>query len=108
MRIRVEFDDNGMTATGLAKDGSVKKTQVEWSQVNGVVAFKRDLLTVDLICIGLSTPESSIEVDEEMEGWKELIEALPRLLPGTLNPSEWWDKVAHPAFATNPTVLFSR
>jgi hypothetical protein len=33
-----------------------------------------------------------------------LIEAL---LPGMLEPSGWWDKVARPAFAANPLVLFS-
>ena len=34
-------------------------------------------------------------------GPQPLIEAL---LPGMLEPSGWWDKVARPAFAANPLV----
>jgi len=43
-----------------------------------------------------------------MDGWTPLAEALPKHLPGALSKKEWWDKVAHPALATNATVLFSQ
>jgi hypothetical protein len=71
------------------------------------VAYKRDLITIDLICIGFRTPTGTLEINEEMDGWAALTEVLPRYLSGTPIAADWWDKVAHPAFATNATVLFT-
>jgi hypothetical protein len=80
---------------------------VKWSEVNGIVAFKRDLYSVDLICMGFTTAEGSVEVNEEMEGWEALTDALPLYLPGTPSPADWWNGVVQPPFAANPTILFT-
>jgi hypothetical protein len=37
-----------------------------------------------------------------MEGWETLTNALPEYLPGSKLSSEWFFRVAFPAFATNP------
>ena len=76
--------------------------------MNGVVAYKRDCYTVDLMCMGFTTPDGAVEVNEGMDGWNALIDAIPRLLPGTTSKDKWWDKVAQPPFAANPTTLLSR
>lgn len=77
--------------------------------IQEVVFFKRDELTVDLICcdIVLRT-EQGLEIwflHEELRGWDELIRLLERL-PGF--DREWFQNVAWPAFAANPTSVFKR
>jgi hypothetical protein len=104
----IQFDENGLTLTGWHADGFETKTDLRWNEVNGVVAYKRDCFTVDLICMGFTTLDGAVELNEEMDGWKALIDAVPSLLPGSTSKEEWWNAVAQPAFAANPTILFSR
>jgi len=104
----IQFDETGLMVTASHTDGSESKTELKWNEVNGVVAYKRDCYTVDLICIGFANPDGAVELDEEMDGWNALIGAVPRLLPGTISKQECWDKVAQPPFAANPTTLLSR
>jgi hypothetical protein len=103
----VLYDESGLTATVFERNGTAHNAGIEWREINGVVAFKRDLLTTDLICLRFTNGEWNVEINEEMSGWTALIDALPTYLPGTLAPSDWWDRVSHPAFAANPVVLFS-
>ena len=78
---------------------------VDWADVVMVMAFKRDLFTYDLICLAMDLTDGTwVEVDEEMEGFKELQETLPRVLRGL--DADWWGKVAFPAFATNATTIW--
>lgn len=80
-----------------------------WADVFHVVAFKRDLFSVDLICLEIQDRvNSSIEVDEQMEGWKELVASLPDYLPGFPKFEEWFSRVALPPFETRPTELYRR
>jgi len=51
--------------------------------VKTVLAYKRDLYQTDVICLGFTGSVGTVEVDEEMRGWSELVERLPSLLPGT-------------------------
>ncbi|HEX6731927.1 MAG TPA: hypothetical protein VF074_18065 [Pyrinomonadaceae bacterium] len=80
---------------------------VAWKDVIRVEAFKRDLYVVDLICLKfLSEDNTTIEIDEEMDGWQSLIENLHEYLPGCQNFSEWFGAVALPAFKTNFRVIY--
>jgi len=97
-----------MTVTVNFSDGSVKQLRLHWKDVNGVVAYKRDLFLYDEICLGFSSPDGGVEVNEQMQGWDTLIKALPSYLAGVPSWDQWWDKVAKPPFATNATTLFSR
>jgi len=82
------------------------KASVRWNSVETVLAFKRDLLTVDLICLAFGAAEGAIEVHEEMPGWEQLVEQLPSKLPGASPFSEWWQQVAQPPFATCITTIY--
>ena len=103
----VRCTSEGLLVTVFQRDGSELITEVKWCELNRVVAFKPDLITVDLVCMVLTTASGTVEIDEEMEGWDTLVDALPKQVPGTLELAEWWHRVAQPAFATNPIVLFS-
>ena len=97
-----------MTVAVNFSDGTVERFRLHWKDVNGVVAYKRDLFAYDEICLGFSSPNGGVEVNEQMQGWDALINALPAYLAGVPCPDQWWEKVAQPPFATNATTLLSR
>lgn len=104
----VSFDGVGVS---IARVRPAHETlySMGWSDIVRVVAFKRDLLAVDCICLHLVTEDgATLEVNEEMAGWEELTAALPTHLPGAIKWSEWFSQVAYPAFATNETIVFER
>jgi hypothetical protein len=101
-------DGLGLKSVLSLEDGSLSSIAIQWNEVTSVSAFKRDLFSYDLVCLIIRTGTVECELDEQMDRWESLIKALPKYLPGTPSPSEWWDKVAHPAFAPNMTILFSR
>jgi len=81
--------------------------RVAWKDVTKIVGFKVDCLACDIICLELELDGSSaVGVNEEMEGWPMLLEALPTRFG--LRQEEWFTKVALPAFATNMTTLWPR
>jgi hypothetical protein len=100
----IRCDESGFAVSGA----SVGATSLNWSEVRTVLAYKPDLYTTDLICLGFTALDGTIEVDEEMQGWSQLVERLPSLLPGTPPLSDWWERVAKPPFATCVTKLFER
>jgi hypothetical protein len=82
---------------------------IAWGDIIRVVAFKRDWLTLDCVCLAIATTDgTTTEVNEEMEGREALTDALPKYLPGSKLWSECFSQVAFPAFATNETVIFER
>lgn len=107
-RYAIAFDSQGFAVTDLR---SQKQDAVArfWSDVCRVTAFKRDLFVVDCICLHLGGADGTgVELNEEMAGWNRLMDALPTQLPGCKPRSEWYSAVAFPAFAVNPTEIYSR
>jgi hypothetical protein len=81
---------------------------LNWSAVKIILAYKRDVFAHDLICLAFEPSDGTIEVNEEMHGWSQLVEALPSVLPGTPPFSDWWGRVAQPPFVTCATTLFQQ
>lgn len=84
------------------------RNTVTWTSVCRINAFKRDLFSIDLICIEfyLDGQEFPIEVNERMEGYKFFIDILTSKFDGfDLN---WYSKIVQPAFATNLTEIWRR
>jgi hypothetical protein len=76
-----------------------------WSCITGIAAFKRDLLTTDMICLQFQLDDGScIETDEEMVGYRQFIDIVTAKFRLTPN---WWSDVAFPAFKTNMSTLWS-
>jgi hypothetical protein len=83
--------------------------RILWPEIATVIGFKRDCYTVDLICLGVETVRgTTIEINEEIPGWPDLLEALSKHLPGFPKYEEWFETVAFPAFKANARTLFHR
>ena len=105
----IEHDARAVSVVRTSTDGSRQSSEAEWGEVSRVVAYKRDVVTYDLLSLAiLLSGRPGLDVNEDMEGWKELVEKLPEYLPGCRPFEEWFQTVAFPAFAMNPTEIFRR
>ena len=97
---RLYFDSQGLR---IENEGRYSDT-LTWTSVLEVFAFKEDVFAYDIICIGFRTDNIGThwKVDEECEGYKELLSFLPRIFPGIR--TDWFTNVAFPAF--KPCVTF--
>ena len=78
-----------------------------WTVIRRVVAYKRDCLAADQLCFSISDGDWVTELNEDMEGWPELIRQLPARLQEFPAEREWSPRLAQPAVA-NTTILFER
>ncbi len=102
----ITVDESGFTVTPV-KTASPTPVSMRWDEVHRVAAFKRDQFTVDLLCLFFfGSDDTGVEVHEDMEGWKKLIEKLPTHLAGCIPWSAWFSAVAFPAFETNLTDIY--
>lgn len=91
------------------KDLPDTNTSFNWKDVTEIVAFKRDCWIVDLICFVIEINKTeTLELNENMIGWKSLTDAIPHYLAGALAEDEWYTKVAVPAFKPCQTQIYSR
>jgi hypothetical protein len=98
-----------MNVSWLTVENEKGQRSVMWDDVISIAAFKRDLFTVDLICLVMTLKnDAAVQVDEEMNGWDSLVQTLPAYLRGCKKYEEWFQTVAFPAFQTNLTVLYER
>jgi len=82
--------------------------EVKWADVQEVFAFKKDLLAVDLICIGFRTDAAGTYyvIHEELPGYKETCSQLPKVFEGI--QEDWFADVAFPPFETNLITLWGQ
>jgi hypothetical protein len=100
-------------AIQLKSDGFVMRrddriiAELRWDDIGEIVAFKRDLIGVDLICLEFrlkSQRDIVFEANEEVPGYDLLVKELERVFP-TMDRG-WWEAVAKPAFSKNTTVIY--
>tara|TARA_B100001093_G_scaffold394853_1_gene381658 strand:- start:895 stop:1284 length:390 start_codon:yes stop_codon:yes gene_type:complete len=60
-----------------------RETSIPYERIISIDAYKRDILTTDLICIAFNflegKEELSLEIHEHMKGYKESIDQLPNI-----------------------------
>jgi hypothetical protein len=102
---QIAADDDGARLVNCATGAT--DWQLRWSEVNAIVAWKIDLITTDLICLGFYTgPDPPHCVcNEEQQGWNVMQRTLVRQFG---IDAGWSLDVALPAFETNLTLLWSR
>ena len=79
--------------------------RIGWADVREVAAWKDDVFSYDIICLGFRTQAGGFcWCDEEDEGWDDLLAVTERVLG--VQSEDWWKRVAFPAFRQNWTVLW--
>jgi hypothetical protein len=83
--------------------------KLPWAEVTEIHAFKRDLLTVDIICQALRMKFDGLfyEIHAEMSGYHDFQLAMERHLPA-YDRLRWYPEVSFPAFETNYRVIWTR
>lgn len=81
---------------------------VEWSEIRKIIAFKRDLVTSDVVCLEfhLVGKDEVFEVNDDVGGFWDLARRVKEVFPGS--DQEWEESVVKPAFARNARVIFER
>lgn len=99
--IRITFNDEQIHINGVHK--------ISWKEISSVKVFKRDLLTVDEICMEIGTKEGKLlEVSEEMTGWDDLVKSITNYLEECTSFEEWFPKVADPPMETNLIEIYNK
>jgi len=106
--LRITFDSTGCAVSNSDLRQAWTRG-MQWTEVVRIAAYKQDFWSFDRICLLLiRTDDFGLELNEEMDGWVEFCQAIPRFLPGCVPFHDWIWKVASPAFASNPTELYHR
>ena len=92
----IASDDAGFTS-GVRR--------VDWSQINSVAAFKRDMVTVDDVWFQLETEQGTIMICEEQPGFDQWESLLCTAIPAL---ATWRSSVIQPPFAENFSILYRR
>ena len=99
----------------LADDASLKLAPtngsiitIAWTSIVEIRAFKKDLLTTDLVCLELhiNGVEGVYVIHEEMAGYQRAVEAMERFLPGFT--TDCCQSVVFPAFETNYRTVWKK
>ena len=101
---RIEISDKGFSIF----QGRKHLGDVAWNNIRKVAAFKRDLLTVDAVCLRILTyePDQYWELDDDVAGFWDLSARLKSELPGY--EQNWEEHVVKPAFKENWRLVFDR
>lgn len=91
----ISFVENGVTVWTLT-----------WDEIGPIQAYKRDLLTTDLLCMDVSVKGTQIHytIHEEMDGFDRFCEALAETF--MLKEPNWRSKVLREPFRENLTQVF--
>lgn len=98
----VKCDDTGFALL----EYEAVKVRVEWASVREIFAYKTDRFSCDEICVGFRVDEtdSYYWVGEDDLGYRELLVEIEKRFTGI--KTDWFSKVAYPAFALNRTTLW--
>jgi hypothetical protein len=99
---RLTFDEAWLRV----EEPGTNATALRWADVKEIFAFKDDVFAYDIICLGFRLDDDGtyLKIDEEHEGYKELLAFLPTVFP--VARTDWFFEVAFPAFATCLTSLW--
>jgi hypothetical protein len=89
---------------GFNTPAIINHQMIAWNELRAVFAYKRDLYTIDELCLDIFYLEHSLlTITEETAGWHTFVEQLETHLP--LLPG-WFEEVVVPAFETKLTLVY--
>lgn len=79
---------------------------IKWSAIERITAYKRDLMTYDLVCMDITYDNWMFTIHEECPGWYQFIKKTKAVFSGI--PESWDVDIVLPAFETKWVVLYQR
>ena len=79
---------------------------INWSDIEQINAFKKDVYVYDLVVMEIVIGENILTINEETPGWFQLIIKLKEIFHDI--PEDWQIKITQPAFAENFTNIYNR
>lgn len=93
----------------ITTDAGARQVDAAWSDILSVNAFQVDCFIIDQIRLLVQLSDNKhIELTGDMNGWDNLLKALPEYLQGCQSESECWPLAAFPPFKPNVTLLYQR
>ena len=102
----IRTDGLRLQRTAEFTNGSTCTVHIQWSEVRRVAAFRRDVLTQPVICVAISDPANLVVVDECMEGWQSLLDALAQSVAPAPSFTEWRSNIRSDDADSHWTALF--
>lgn len=85
-------------------DKGIKK--IKWNDIESLIAYKTDLMTVDEICIDITYNDRQFTITEETQGWYQFGEKIKTVFKNI--PKDWDIDIVQPPFVRNQIVLYQR
>ena len=105
----LSFDERGLRVRRLTFLNRAEEHSLLWREIISAKAYKRDLLTVDRVCIAFEKATGEwFEINEDMKGWLALLPEMKINLEGFLPMEEWLGNVTLPPFQTNEIEIYRR
>lgn len=98
--IHIELMEEGFRVL----EGGLETAVIDWLHLKQIVAYRQDPEGADLLCLDFrkSHDNQYIEINEEMDGYCELLEAIYDKFP-SINRN-WWQDVAAPLGTNRQTI----
>ncbi|NNV57157.1 hypothetical protein [Limnovirga soli] len=80
--------------------------KIQWADIERLIAYKKDFLTTDEVCLDILFNNRKITITEATPGWYQFIQKTKFIFPGI--PKNWDSEILQPAFALNLKVLYQR
>jgi hypothetical protein len=81
--------------------------EMRWQDIQRVVAYKRDLITTDLICLELESGAGQRTlIHEEVIGFWEVVNEMEKRLG--VFPENWRERIMKPPFQSNLLILHEK
>lgn len=112
---RFAFDESGIAITFVATywppwNRKLRTISFRWGDIARITVRKWDSYIYDTIGMLFELKDGSayiIDEDRMPEFYRTMERALPRMLPGIMNPDDWYTGVsAVSAFEDNPTIIY--
>jgi hypothetical protein len=107
LRAEIQADASQLRRTAHFTDGSIRTLAINWADIQRIAAFRRDVLTSPVASVAISDPDNIVVLDEQMNGWPALVEALPTQIALAPTYPEWLTQAStDEPHSSHWTILF--
>jgi hypothetical protein len=86
---RLSLTPAGFEITAVGTHDS-RHVHVAWNEISKIDAYQRDQFQKNIFLVFALKDGSHVELNENLPGWADVIDALPKALPGCLPRGDWW------------------